>query len=148
MADRVSVAIRIGGALSPDLLPALCAAIERDGACLDWEGSPFLPDEIDQTVPLYLADHEVAWGRFEAIETFCVDHHLVFSRWAGGAAGAFGPERVVFDGTTARSFTASDEDEILVSAETVRRLGSYAAVLAHITAAELEIPPLRVEGCA
>lgn len=148
MADRVSVAIRIGGALPTDLLPTLCAAIERDGACLDWEGSPFVLGEIDQTVPLYLADHEVPWGRFEAIEAFCVEHHLLFSRWAGGAAGAFGPERVVFDGTTVRCFIASDDDEILVSAETIHRLGSYAAVLAHIAAAELEIPPFRVEGCA
>src|SRR3546814_12208022 len=74
------------------------------------------------------------------------DLALVFARWAGGASGAFGPERVVFDGTTVRSFSASDDDEILISAETVRRLGSYAAVLSHLAAAELEIPPFRIDG--
>ncbi|KTE50803.1 hypothetical protein ATE69_15810 [Sphingopyxis sp. H071] len=89
---------------------------------------------------LTLAVHDVALGRFEAIETFCVDHALVFARWAGGAPGAFGPERVVFDGTTVRRFSASDDDEILISAETVRGLGSYAAVLSHLAAAELEVP--------
>lgn len=146
MADRASVAIRIGGSLSPDLLPGFCAAVESDGAFTDWEGTAFDPDDLDPSVPLYLADHEVAWGRFEAIETFCVDHALVFARWAGGASGAFGPERVVFDGTTVRSFSASDDDEILISAETVRRLGSYAAVLSHLAAAELEIPLFRIDG--
>ena len=105
-------------------------------------------DDLDTSVPLYLADHEVAWGRFEAIEVFCVDHGLVFARWAGGAPGAFGPERVVFDGTSVRSFAASDDDEIMLSAETVRGLGSYAAVLSHLAAAEFEIPPLRVNGSA
>src|SRR3546814_19257510 len=117
----------------------------------DWSSdvcSSDLPDDLDPSVPLYLADHGVAWGRFEAIETFCVDHALVFARWAGGASGAFGPERVVFDGTTVRSFSASDDDEILISAETVRRLGSYAAVLSHLAAAELEIPPFRKIGRA
>jgi hypothetical protein len=78
--------------------------------------------------------------------SFCVDHALVFARWAGGAPGAFGPERVVFDGTTVRSFSASDDDEILISAATVRGLGSYPAVLSHLAAAELEIPPLRIDG--
>lgn len=104
MADRASVAIRIGGSLSPDLLPGFCAAVESDGAFTDWEGTAFDPDDLDRSVPLYLADHEVAWGRFEAIETFCVDHALVFARWAGGASGAFGPERVVL---TARPFGVS-----------------------------------------
>jgi hypothetical protein len=123
-----------------------CAAVESDGAFTDWEGTAFDPDDLDTSVPLYLADHEVAWGRFDAIETFCVDHGLVFARRAGGAPGAFGPERVVFDGTTVRRFSASDDDEILIPVETVRGLGSYAAVLSHLAAAELEIPPFRIDG--
>ncbi|MEG8221805.1 hypothetical protein OSJ57_14380 [Sphingomonas sp. HH69] len=53
---------------------------------------------------------------------------------------------MVFDGTTVRSFSASDDDDILISAATVRRLGSYAAVLSHLAAAELEIPPFRIDG--
>lgn len=47
MADRASVAIRIGGSLSPDLLPGFCAAVESDGACTDWEGTAFDPDDFD-----------------------------------------------------------------------------------------------------
>lgn len=148
MADRASVAIRIGGSLSPALLPALFAAIESDGAFTDWDGTAFVPDDLDQSGPLYLADHQVAWGRFEAIAVFCVDHGLVFARWAGGAPGALGPERVVFDGTSVRCFAASGDDEVMISAETVRGLGSYAADLSHLAAAEFEIPPLRVNGSA
>ncbi len=148
MADRTSVAIRIGGTLSPALLSAFCAAIESDGACTDWEGSAFVLDDLDPTVPLYLADHEVAWGRFEAIEAFCVDHGLVFARWSGGAAGAFGPERVVFDGKSVSSYASSDDDEILVSADTLRGLGNYPAVMSHIAAAEFVVPALRIEEAA
>ena len=97
---------------------------------------------------LYLVGLEVAWGRFDAIEAFCIDHGLIFARWAGGASGSFGPERLVFDGTDSRSFTASDDDEILMSVEMVRGLGSYAAVLAHFAAADLKIPPFRADGSA
>src|SRR3546814_14783273 len=119
MADRASVAIRIGGSLSPDLVPGFCAAVESDGAFTDWEGTAFDPDDLDPSVPLYLADHEVAWGRFEAIETFCVDHALVFARWAGGASGAFGTARVVFDGTTVRSSSDPSSVERRVGKECV-----------------------------
>ena len=146
MADRVSVAIRIGGSLPLALLPAFCAAIESDGVCIDWEGTPFDPVLLDQGASLYLAAHDIAWGKFEAIERFCVEHHLLFARWACGAPGSFGPERVVFDGARVRSFAASDDDEILISAETVRGLGSFAAVMAHLAAAQLEMPPLRMGG--
>jgi hypothetical protein len=139
--DRASVAIRIGGSLSPDLLPGFCAAVENDGAFTDWEGTAFDPNVLDTSVLLYLDDHEVAWGRFVLCRS-CPD----LRPWAGGAPGAFGPERVVFDGATVRSFSASDDDEILISAETVRGLGSYAAVLSHLAAAELEIPPFRICG--
>ncbi len=43
MADRASVAIRIGGSLSPDLLSGFCAAVASDGAFTDWEGTAFDP---------------------------------------------------------------------------------------------------------
>jgi len=43
MSDRVAVAIRTGGSLSPVLVRAFCAAIESDCACTDWEGTPFDP---------------------------------------------------------------------------------------------------------
>lgn len=45
-----------------------------------------------------------------------------------------------------RSFAASDDDEFLISAETVRGLGSFAAVMAHFVAAELERSRLRMDG--
>lgn len=61
MADRVAVAIRIGGSLSPVLPPAFCAAIESDGACIDWEGTPFDSNVLDQGAFLYLADLDGAW---------------------------------------------------------------------------------------
>jgi hypothetical protein len=89
---------------------------------------------------------EVAWGRFETIEAFCVDHGLIFARWAGAASGSFGPERVVHDGSISRGFTASDDDEILICADAVRDLGSYVAVMAHFAAAELKIPPFQLDG--
>jgi hypothetical protein len=63
-----------------------------------------------------LVGPEVAWGCFAAIEEFCADHGLLFARWAGGASGSFGAERVVFDGMELQSFAASEDDQILISA--------------------------------
>lgn len=90
-ADRASVAIRIGGSLFPDLLPGFSATVESYCAFTDWEGTAFDPDDLDTSVPLYLADHEVAWGRFEAIKAFCFDHALVFARWMAALLGRSAP---------------------------------------------------------
>jgi len=76
-----------------------------------------------------------------------VGHGLLFARWAGGAPGAVGPERLVFDGSTVRCFAASGDDEMLISLHTVLEFGSYPAVLAHFASTELVIPPLRIDGC-
>jgi len=101
---------------------------------------------LTRTWLLYLANHEIAWRRFEAIENFCLDQRLIFSCRAGSAPGAFGPERVVFDGSTVRSFAAYDNDEIMLLAETVCSQGNFTAAMAHLAAAELEIPPFRAGG--
>jgi hypothetical protein len=98
MADRVSVAIKLGGVLPRALLAELEAAIIADSASTDWEGSEFSIADLPVDQPLALMANEVAWGRFETIEQFCRDNQLIFARWAGGYAGSFGPERVVFDG--------------------------------------------------
>lgn len=145
MADRVPVSIRIGGSLPPALLARFLDAVTSDGACSDWEGEPISLDDFDNALPLNLVATEVAWGRFEAIEAFCVEHRLVYARWAGGAPGAFGPERTVFDGAQVRTFAASDDDEVVVAASEVRSLGSYEAVLAYLAAAEAEIPAFTID---
>ncbi|MEB0303404.1 hypothetical protein QN348_21200, partial [Mucilaginibacter sp. 5C4] len=94
-------------------------------------------------IPLYLVAHEVAWGIFNEIEAFCQRQGLVYARWSGGAPGSFGPERVVCDGSgSVQHFAASDDDEVMISAELVRSLGSLAAITAYFDKAERVIPPL------
>ena len=60
--------------------------------------------------------------------------------------GASASKRAVVDSTRVRSYAVSDDDEIQISAETVRGLGSLAAVMAHFAAAGLEMPLLRMDG--
>lgn len=87
------------------------------------------------------------WGIFEEIEGFAQRAGLVYARWSGGASGSFGPERVVFSGAGApEHFSASDDDEVMLSASDIRQLGSRAAILASLERAELVIPPLSVRG--
>jgi hypothetical protein len=142
MADRVSVAIKIGGQLQQSLLADLEAAINSDGASTDWQGSEFSIAELPIDEPLSLMANEVAWGRFEEIEQFCRDNQLVFARWAGGCAGSFGPERLVFDGTDETTFAVTDDDEVMISRDDIRRLGSISSIEAYFAAADLAVPPL------
>lgn len=142
MADRVSVTIMLGGTLPRALLAELETAITDDGASIDWEGSEFAIAELPADEPLSLMANEVAWGRFEAIEQFCRDNQLIFARLAGGCAGSFGPERVVFDGIDETTFTVTDDDEVMISRDDVRRLGSIASIEANFAAADLTVPPL------
>lgn len=145
MADRVFVTIRIGGSLSRAHVPALVAVIEREGATTDWEGTPFSTDELHGQQPLELVAYEVAWGNFEELEHFCLTHGLPFIRWSGGCPGSFGPERVVFDGQNDPcAFLTTEDDDILISLEDVRRLATIGAIEAHFAGAERQVQPLTI----
>ncbi len=142
MADRVSVAIRIGGRLTRALFGELEAAITSDDAATDWEGTPFSIEDLPIDAPLALMANEVAWGRFDEIEAFCHQNDLMFARWAGGCSGSFGPERVVFDGKSERTFAVTDDDEVMISRDDVRRLGTIEAIEVHFADADFAVPPL------
>jgi hypothetical protein len=146
MADRASVAMSIGGVLPSDLIGALCAVIRHDGACREWDSGPFLDEDIVGGEVLVLCGHEIAWGMFETLETFCRTHGLPFARWAGSCRSSFGPERVVYDGTSEpRHFLATEDDEILFSIEDIRRLKTLDAIEAHYAFAHMIVPPLTID---
>ena len=147
MADRVSVAVTLGGAITAAQYRELAALIQLEGLSIEWDGAPFEPHDRTEGEPLRLFAHEVAWGRVEQLETWCVDNCVPFARWSGGYPGSWGAERVVYAGAGGpASFVADEEDRILVDRETVERLGSIEALLGHFDAADLAIPPLVVAG--
>lgn len=148
MADRSAAAIRIGGHLPHALAPDLVEAIEIEGVSTDWDGTPFSPDDLLAGRSLYLVATEVAGGTFDHLEDFCYGHDLPFARWCDGYRGSYGPQRVVFDGTDAMTFVATEDDEVLISLEDIERLGSMDAIHAHFAKANATIPPLELTGTA
>lgn len=143
MADRVSATITLGGVIAQAKMSDLLDAITAEGLSTDWDGEPFTLAELPADVPLRLMAHEVAWGRFEELEAFCVREALPFARWSGAYSGQWGAERVVFTGAgEPHSYAANDEDEVVIDRVEIERLGSFAAVLAHFEAADVAIPPL------
>jgi len=145
MADRVSASITIGGTLPRSLLPDLAALVQEQGLSTEWDGETFTPAMFREGVPLELMAHEVARGRFEALESWCVEHGLPFARWSGASAGQWGAERAVFTGEGEVQCYAADEDDyLLIGRCTVERLGSYEAILAHFAAGDFAVPPLRL----
>jgi hypothetical protein len=145
MADRVSATITVGGILPAALLPDLLAIIELEGLSTEWDGEAFAANQLPEDGPLLLMAHEVAWGRFPELESFCIENGLPFARWSGAYAGQWGAERTVFTGTGEPQGYAADEDDyILIGRCTVERLGSIEAILAHFDAADFAIPPLAI----
>jgi len=145
MADRVSASIIIGGTVPQSLLPDLAALVEAEGLSNEWDGEPFTLAMFREGAPLELMAHEVAWGRFERLESWCVEHGLPFARWSGGYSGQWGAERAVFTGAgEVQSYAADEDDYLLVGRCTVERLGSYAAILALFAAGDFAVPPLRL----
>jgi hypothetical protein len=53
-----------------------------------------------------------------------------------------GPERLVFNGIEEMTFAVTDDDEVMISRDDVRRLGSIASIETHFAAADLAVPPL------
>lgn len=149
MADRVSASIRIGGTLDRDKLLDLAAIINAEGLSTDWDGEDFALSQLPEGDALALMAHEVAWGRFERLEQFCVDESLPFARWSGTYAGQWGAERVVFTGREEPiSYPCDEDDHVVIGKDHVVRLGSVAAVIAYFDAADFVIPPLAYRSAA
>lgn len=146
MADRVSASIELGGTLtSPDYLE-LSQIIADEGLSVEWDGEDFEPDHRAVGESLKLYAHEVAWGRLDTLESWCVEKGLAFTRWSGAHAGQFGAERVVFTGEGAPlSYAADEEDNIVIDRATAINLGSLEAIIAYFAAADTPVPPLLLE---
>lgn len=83
MADRVSASITIGGTLPRSLLPDLAALVQAEGLSTEWDGETFTLALFREGVPLELMVYEVAWGRFERLESWCITLGLPFARCSG-----------------------------------------------------------------
>ncbi len=147
MADRVSASIILGGTLSASDFTELVEIIGNEALSIDWEGEPFAPHQRVIGRPLSLCDHEVAWGRFAELESWCAAHGLPFVRSSGGYGNDWGPERVVSaaDGTQV-SYATTEGDDAIITREQAEQLGSIEAILDYFDAANVEVPPLVVEG--
>lgn len=127
------------------LLDELTRTIHDEDARLDWEGEPFAVDAIPTDALLELMADEVAWGYFERLEQFCRNHGLVYVRWSGGYAGSFAAERSIFTGTgQPGSFSVTEDDELVFDLDTIRRLGSIAAIEAQAVEADFTPGPLTI----
>jgi hypothetical protein len=147
MADRVSASIVIGGSLSTSGYAELVELIGKEGLSTEWDGEPFEADHRTIGEPLSLYAHEVAWGHFGGLESWCTRNEVTFARWSGSYPGQLGPERVVHQGDgTLTSYAVTEDDTVVISREALEKLGSFAAVLAHFAAADFAVPPLVVEG--
>lgn len=147
MADRVSVTFMLGGALSTATWLELAAVIAAEGLSIEWDGPAFEPSHRTVGEPLELFANEVAWGKVEALETFCQDHGLPYRFWAGGFFAEWSAERIVFRGEGAPdSFIVDESDRVLIDRHEAVRRGSVEAILAYFEEAEFRVPPLVVEG--
>jgi hypothetical protein len=143
MANCVSAHILIGGRLARSRYPELIEAIRADNPAVDWDGTPFDPDDIPDGKPLALMDHDVANGCFEEIEGICRLHRLHYVRWSGASPGSFPSVRIVYMGNgDPQQFLMTEEDEQVFSIERIRELGSMEAIEANYQRARRNPPPL------
>lgn len=145
MVDRVSASIVIGGTPGAEAYLELARVIADEGLATEWDGEAFNSEHRTPGEPLRLYAHEVAGGRFERLEAWCVEHALPFARWSGASPGQWGAERVVFAGSGAPTTHAIDEnDYVVIGREALQRLGSIDAVIQHFDAADIAIASLAV----
>ena len=149
MADRVSASIVVGGTITASDYAELAEIIADEGLSIEWDGERVEPTHRTVGEALSLYAHEVAWGRFETLEAWCVDKKLPFARWSGAYGGEWGAERVVFTGAgKPTSYAADEDDRVVIDRGTVEQLGSIEAITAYFDAADCAVPPLVVEGDA
>lgn len=145
MANCVSAHILIGGRLARSRYPELIEAIKADNPAVDWDGTPFDPDDIPAGKPLALMDHDVANGCFEEIEEICRRHGLHYIRWSGASPGSFPSVRIVYTGNgEPQQFLTTEEDEQVFSIERIRELGSIETIEADYQRARRNPPALLI----
>lgn len=145
MADRVSASITIGGAVSCDQYQALCALIQDEARSTQWDGDLFTSDARVEGESLSLYAHEVSWGSFNALEQYCCTNSIPYHRWSGACPGSFGAERIFFDGTTGPfNYDADEDDRVVLTAETIEKLGSMRAIRAYLKPAAFVVPHLQI----
>ena len=160
MADRVSVTITLGGTIAPTLVDQLIAAINSEGLTLEYEGGePIGPQDLINGQPLTLCAHEVAWGTLNLVEDFCREHCLPYCRSYASFPGGWSGGRSIYRGVdmvtalhvdsentphVVSEYIASDNDEIMIDAETAERLGSYDAIMDYFADADFTVPPLEI----
>ena len=143
MSDRVSASISIGGNLPLSLHDQFVEAVRNEGLSTEWGGPEFTADQIEHDRPLHLMAYDVAWGRFDELEQFCVNHGVTYQRDSCGFSGSFGAERIVFDGTNGPlNYDSDDQNAVVLTRETIMQLGSMEAIAAYFADAEIIIPPL------
>lgn len=145
MADRASASILIGGVLAHDLVDPLIETIAREGGFAGWDETPIDAAALESIGPLEVCGYDLAGGVFDELEAFCVENGLAFVRTSGSCPGAFGPERVVFEGTGEPRHYAMDEDErVVIDRSTMDMLGTLEAARCYFDAADFEPPELTV----
>ena len=93
MVDRVSITIAIGGNLTAAMRADFMNAIQSEGLALDCDGDAFTDADFPQGQALALCAHEVAWGRADILEAFCIATALPFVRARRADGGRFGRQR-------------------------------------------------------
>ncbi|MGF7152105.1 hypothetical protein FHS96_005774 [Sphingomonas zeicaulis] len=89
--------------------------------------------------------HEAAWGRFEAIEDWCMANGLHFARFSDARPGSWGSSRTLYFGRgEPLTCPASEDGEILLNRATAQELGSFTAILLYFDHGGAPMPPLLI----
>lgn len=145
MADRVAASITIGGSVTGAEFITLCHLIAAEDLSVGEDGDPFSPADRVDGEPLQLFDHQAIGGQFAALEVWCFQHGLPFSRWCAGYPGGWDAERVVFTGTGAiETYPATEKGEVIATRATLDLHESISTLRAWFAAADVEIPPLTI----
>ncbi len=129
MSDRFATQISIGGKIPRKVAEELCGVISSEGLSLGWDGEPFEPKkpedlvEADKDTGLTLYDVERAWGSFDDLEEFLVEHGIAFDR-SHEPKYEYDGELVMFRPgmRVAEVFTADTSGKILVRAEELQNV--------------------------
>lgn len=145
MADCVAASITIGGSVTGAEFTTLCRLIAAEDISVGEDGDPFSPADRTDGEPLKLFDHQAIGGQFAALEVWCFQHGLPFSRWCAGYSGGWDAERVVFTGTGAiETYPATEKGEVIATRTTLGLHENISTLRAWFAAADFKIPPLEI----
>lgn len=139
MGERIGASIQFGGKLPRSKVEELMDLLNAEGLKADWNDDP-----APHNLGCDFGDGEVNYGNLDELKQFAAENSLSYEYWCDSGSEWMAQTEVYLAETgTSFDFIGGNGEQLFLSGEFIRTLGSYEAVLNYFDRSK-ELPPFEI----